>query len=128
MVSQQRTIEAQLIASEQLPAAVSIIRQAIEPHAELVESAAEAAVRFRTACSEDHLGELLANLVRGGVRVTQFRELQTDLEEAYLSFSRPAELGDCGAPLRVALHDAERRATLVAAPSEDSNEHRAGGQ
>ena len=91
MVSQQRTIEAQLISAEQIPAAVSLIRQAIEPDAEIVESPAEAAIRFRTACPEDQLGDLLASLVQGGVRVTQFRELQTDLEEAYLSFSRPSE-------------------------------------
>ena len=91
MVSQQRTIEIQLISAEQIPAAVSVLRQAIEPDAEIVESAAEAAVRFRTARSEEQLGDLLANLVRGGVRVSQFRELQTDLEEAYLSFAGPAE-------------------------------------
>ncbi len=91
MVSQQRTIEAQLTSAEQIATAVSIIRPAIEPEAEIVESAAEAAIRFRTAASEDQLSELLASLVRGGVRVTQFRELQTDLEEAFMSFTRPPE-------------------------------------
>lgn len=91
MVSQQRTIEAQLSSADQIATAVSIIRSAIEPAAEIVESVAEAAIRFRTANSEDQLSELLASLVRGGVRVTQFRELQTDLEEAFLSFTRPPE-------------------------------------
>ncbi len=91
MVSQQRTIEAQLMSAEQIATAVSLIRPAIEPTAEIVESAAEAAIRFRTAASEDQLSELLASLVRGGVRVTQFRELQTDLEEAFLSFTRPVD-------------------------------------
>lgn len=91
MVSQQRTIEAQLISAEQIATAVSLIRPAIEAEAEIVESAAESAIRFRTAASEDQLSELLASLVRGGVQVTQFRELQTDLEEAFMSFTRPPE-------------------------------------
>jgi ABC-2 type transport system ATP-binding protein len=91
MVSQQRTIEAQLTSAEQIATAVSIIRPAIETGAEIVKSAAEAAIRFRTAHSEDQLSALLASLVRGGVRVTQFRELQTDLEEAFMSFARPPE-------------------------------------
>jgi ABC-2 type transport system ATP-binding protein len=91
MVSQQRTIEAQLTSADQIGTAVRIIRPAIETQAEIVESAAEAAIRFRTAASEDQLSELLASLVRSGVRVTQFRELQTDLEEAFMSFARPPE-------------------------------------
>ncbi len=91
MVSQQRTIEAQLSSAEQIATAVSLIRPAIEPDAEIVESAAESAIRFRTAASEDQLSELLASLVRGGVRVAQFGELQTDLEEAFLSFTSPSE-------------------------------------
>lgn len=88
MVSQQRTIEAQLISAEQMATAVSLIRATIEPEAEIVESVAESAIRFRTAASEDQLAELLTSLVRSDVRVTQFRELQTDLEEAFMSFTK----------------------------------------
>lgn len=91
MVSQLRTIEAQLASAEQLSAAATIIRNSIAPTEEIVESAPERSVRFRTANTEEQLGELLANLIRGGVRVTQFRELQTDLEEAFMSFARPNE-------------------------------------
>ena len=91
MVSQQRTIEAQLTSVEQMAAAVGIIRNGIEPDAEIVEAPAEAAVRFRTARPEGQLAELLARLIQGGVRITQFREVQTDLEEAFMSFARPAE-------------------------------------
>ena len=90
-VSQKRTIEAQLVSVEQIAAASAIIRQSIEAGAELTESPEESAVRFRTALPEAQLGDLLSELVRGGVRVTQFRELQTDLEEAFLSFARPPE-------------------------------------
>lgn len=91
MVSQQRTIEAQLTSADQITAASEIIRQAIEADAEVIASPEESSVRFRTALLEAQLGDVLAELVRGGIRVTQFRELQTDLEEAFLTFARPTE-------------------------------------
>ena len=90
-VSQQRTIESTLVSADQVPAAASIVRQTIEPGAEVIEAPAEATVRFRTARSEAELGEVLTRLIQGGVRVTQFREVQTDLEEAFMSFARPQE-------------------------------------
>ncbi|MFH1265945.1 MAG: hypothetical protein ABIK89_09460 [Planctomycetota bacterium] len=46
---------------------------------------AEAVVRFQFRGTESELGELPAWLVGAGVRVTQFRELGTDLEDAFLS-------------------------------------------
>ena len=48
-------------------------------------------VRFRTAVSEIELGKLLALLIEEGIPVTQFREVQTDLEEAYMSFAGPSQ-------------------------------------
>ena len=91
-VTQQRTIEAQLVSEEQVAAAADLIRQTIEPGAEVIEVTAEATVRFRTACHEAELGRVLTRLIQGGVRVTQFREVQTDLEEAFMSFARPHDL------------------------------------
>ena len=99
MVTQRRMIEAQLISAEQIAAASEIVRQAIEADAELIASPEESAIRFRTALPEAQLGDLLAELVRGGIRVTQFRELQTDLEEAFLSFSRPTEPSKPSSPV-----------------------------
>ncbi|WP_010583994.1 ABC transporter ATP-binding protein [Schlesneria paludicola] len=90
-VSQQRTMELNLISAEQVAAAAAIIRQSIEPNAEVTEVPAEAAVRFRTARPEEELGNLLTRLIQGGIHVTQFREVQTDLEEAFMSFARPQE-------------------------------------
>ncbi|MFN0056441.1 MAG: ABC transporter ATP-binding protein [Planctomycetales bacterium] len=95
-VSQQRTIETQLVSIDQIPAAAALIRKTIEPDAEVVEAPAEGGVRFRTARSESQLGELLALLVQQGIRVVQFRELQTDLEEAFMSFARPNGAGEEG--------------------------------
>jgi len=88
-VSQQRTVEVSLVSADQVGAVAKFIRKAIEPGAEVVEADAEATVRFRTARSESELGDLLKRLIQAGARVTQFREVQTDLEEAFMSFARP---------------------------------------
>ena len=90
-VSQQRTIEVHLSGADQVSAAAETIRACIEPGAEVVEAVSEEAVRFRTAVAEAELGRILARLVQEGIGVTQFREEQTDLEEAFMSFARPSE-------------------------------------
>jgi ABC-2 type transport system ATP-binding protein len=100
-ISQQRTIEVQLIDDGQVATAADVIRRNLDPGADVTAAAAEAAVRFRTARSESDLGELLAELVQAGVKVAQFRELQTDLEEAYLQFAQPAG-GEPQAPVALA--------------------------
>jgi ABC-2 type transport system ATP-binding protein len=56
----------------------------------------EATVRFRTARQEEQLAPLLAALVAAGVGVTQFREVQTDLEEAFMTLARSDETGTPG--------------------------------
>jgi ABC-2 type transport system ATP-binding protein len=89
LVSQRRSVEVQLTSPEHTRTAAEIIKGLIEPEAELTESVAEAAVRFQTTRSEGELSDILAELVRAGLPVTQFRELHTDLEEAFLSFARP---------------------------------------
>ena len=99
-VSQQRTIEINLVSAEQVPTAANIIRQAIEPDAEVTESAEEVAVRFRTALPEVEMAIIISRLVRGGVHFTQFREVQTDLEEAFMSFARPQEQTAAARPVR----------------------------
>jgi ABC-2 type transport system ATP-binding protein len=86
-VSQRRTIEALLLTADKVSAAATIIRESLEPDAVVTESPSEVLVRFRTAVSDEVLGTLLAQLVRANVPVTQFRELQTDLEEAFMTFA-----------------------------------------
>jgi len=61
------------------------------------ESPAEFAVRFRTARAEDELAALLAALVAAGVGVAQFREVQTDLEDAFMTVSQQAD-GEAARP------------------------------
>jgi ABC-2 type transport system ATP-binding protein len=86
-ISQRRTMEAQLLSDQHVSAAAAIIRRILEADAEVTESPSEALVRFRTALPEERLGELLRELVQAKLPVTQFRELQTDLEEAFMTFA-----------------------------------------
>lgn len=86
-VSQRRTLEAQLLSSDFVSRAADIIRGSLESDAEVIEAPSEAVVRFSTAIPESQLGQLLSELVKAGLPVTQFRELQTDLEEAFMSFA-----------------------------------------
>ncbi|MEW4527421.1 MAG: ABC transporter ATP-binding protein [Maioricimonas sp. JB045] len=88
-VSQRRNVEAQLTTGEQTAAAAEVIRRLIEPDAEVVESPTEAAVRFRTELRDAEFSNILKELVGAGIDVTQFRELQTDLEDAFMSFAQP---------------------------------------
>ena len=83
--------------AEQVAAAAKIIRLFLEDGAEVIEAPAEATVRFRTARTEFELGHLLRKLILDSINVTQFREVQTDLEEAFMSFARPAESGNASA-------------------------------
>ena len=87
-VSEQRTIEVLLAESTRVDQAAEVIRAHIEPDAEISPSPSEAAVRFRTTRPERELGTLLAELVAARIDVTQFRELQSDLEDAFLSVTR----------------------------------------
>ena len=49
---------------------------------------AEAVVRFQTSRSDADLADLLGGLVRANLGVAQFREVPTDLEDAFLTVTR----------------------------------------
>jgi ABC-2 type transport system ATP-binding protein len=85
---QLRPMEVLLTDAGQLERAAEVVRGHVEPGAEITCSAAEAVVRFRTARREEDLAGLLVALVAAGVGVTQFREVQTDLEEAFMIAAR----------------------------------------
>lgn len=88
-VSQRRNVEVQLSSAEQTQLAADVIRGLGESESDIVESTAEATVRFCTVRPEGELADILTELVRAKVAVTQFREVQIDLEEAFMSFARP---------------------------------------
>jgi ABC-2 type transport system ATP-binding protein len=83
-----RPMEVLLTDAGQVGRAAEVVRGLIEPGAEVTPSEAEVVVRFRTARREEELAGLLAALVSAGVGVAQFREVQTDLEEAFMTVAR----------------------------------------
>jgi ABC-2 type transport system ATP-binding protein len=91
-ISQQlhpmRPMEVLLTDAGQINRAAEVVARHIEPGAEVSPSAAEGVVRFRTGRREEELAGLLAALVAAGLGVAQFREVQTDLEEAFMTVAR----------------------------------------
>jgi ABC-2 type transport system ATP-binding protein len=90
-VRQVRGIEVLLSCADQIDRAARIIRASIEPGMEVTSSAAESTVRFQTGKREQELAGVLAALVSASVAVTQFREVQTDLEDAFMTVAKQAE-------------------------------------
>lgn len=90
-LEQNRMMEVQLISSDAVDQAVTILRESLEEGTEINTSLAESTVRFRTALDDQELGQLLAKLVRADVPLAQFRELQTDLEDAFMTVTRQAD-------------------------------------
>jgi ABC-2 type transport system ATP-binding protein len=92
-LSPTRPMELLLTDAEQVGRAEELVRRHIEPGAEVSASAAEAVVRFRTARREEELAGLLGALVGAGLGVAQFREVQTDLEEAFMTVALKKDEG-----------------------------------
>jgi ABC-2 type transport system ATP-binding protein len=90
-LSPLRTLEVLLTRADGLGEAAGIARRHAEAGTEVETSPAELAVRFRTARGDEELAGLLAELVSAGVPVAQFREVQTDLEEAFMTAARAGE-------------------------------------
>jgi ABC-2 type transport system ATP-binding protein len=95
---QLRPMEILLARSDEIDRVVELVRRHIEPGAEVIASPVEAEVVFRTARREEELTGLLNALVEARVGVTQFREVQTDLEEAFMTLARADGKADEGSP------------------------------
>lgn len=87
-LNQLRPMEVLLTNAEKIEAVAELVRRSIEPGAELHSSPTEAVVWFRTAKREEELAGLLRALVAADLGVAQFREVQTDLEEAFMTVAR----------------------------------------
>ena len=87
-LSPLREMEVLLARADQIDRVVEVIRGHLEPGASVRSSPAEGVVRFHTARRDEDLAALLAALVAAGLEVSQFGEVQTDLEEAFLSVAR----------------------------------------
>ncbi|MEX0818691.1 MAG: ABC transporter ATP-binding protein [Pirellulaceae bacterium] len=86
-ITQRRTFEVQLVDGEQLETATSLVAGSLAAETEpnVSSSETEGIVRFDTDLSDRELAGVLANLLDKGVLVAQFREIPTDLEDAFLS-------------------------------------------
>lgn len=91
---QNRIVEVQLAAADDIDNAVKAIAEATGSADDITPSPAEAVVRFRSDKRDEELGGILTRLVQAGVRVTQFREEAGDLEEAFLSVTRAGSPDD----------------------------------
>jgi ABC-2 type transport system ATP-binding protein len=87
-LSPLRTVEVLVARVESVEPVAAVVRRHAEADADVTTSPAELTVRFRTARDDDALAALLGELVAAGVGVAQFREVQTDLEEAFMTAAR----------------------------------------
>jgi ABC-2 type transport system ATP-binding protein len=87
-VTQQRRMEVQLPTSDRIEDAAMTLRSVAAEASEITTHPAEAVVRFRSTMDDAQMSEVLSGLVGAGIEVAQFRELQTDLEDAFLSVTR----------------------------------------
>jgi ABC-2 type transport system ATP-binding protein len=90
-VRQVRTMEVLLTRADQIDLATRVIRAGIEPGMEVTGSSAEGTVRFQTGKREEELAGVLTALVAASVAVAQFREVQTDLEDAFMTVAKQTE-------------------------------------
>lgn len=90
-LSPLRTMEVLLTDAGAVDRAGAVVRQYVEDGGEVTSSLTESAVRFRTAKSDEALAGILAALVAAGLGVTQYREVQTDLEEAFMTAARAGD-------------------------------------
>jgi ABC-2 type transport system ATP-binding protein len=90
-LSPLRTVEVLLTRADALDRAAAVIAGHPEAGSDVSPSPAELTVRFRTARGDESLARLLGALVAAGVEVAQFREVQTDLEEAFMTAARAGE-------------------------------------
>ena len=81
----QRNFEVQVAGSEHIPQAEKLLGEVLLDSEQLTASPAELTLRFPTVRTELELAELLQKLIAAKLPVTQFRELTSDLEDAFLS-------------------------------------------
>ncbi|HIK91126.1 MAG TPA: ABC transporter ATP-binding protein [Planctomycetes bacterium] len=113
-VNQERMVEVQLGKADQLQAACDIVANFIDNKDKVSGSETEKIVRFRTTRPEDELGDLVEQLVSARIRITQFREIPTDLEDAFLSVTAKDSESDAGKPIKSATKSIEQDDAVAA--------------
>lgn len=83
----RRSYEVQLLNPQQLPHAEATLSGRLNADEPLTVSQAERTLRFPTARSEGDLAGILQYLVNEKIEIAQFREVASDLEDAFLTVS-----------------------------------------
>ncbi len=87
-IQQRRTFEIQLIESDQVDRVAQSVKSwmaGLNQESDVTSARTETMVRFSTSLSDRELTPLLTHLVGSGEAIGQFREVPTDLEDAFLS-------------------------------------------
>ena len=97
-LSQLRTMEIQFLSAAGLAQIGDKLKKILEPTAEVTVSETEFIIRCRTSASDETMADVLRQLIVAGDKVSQFREVAGDLEEAFVSAARVAEAERTGQP------------------------------
>jgi len=92
-IRQRRSIEIQLLTSEDMTKCESLAKKAFDASDEIAHAEEDSTLRIRTAASDQALSEFLSQLISQGIKVTQFREVHQDLEDAFLEVTKHDEGG-----------------------------------
>jgi len=84
----RRSYEIQVSDAADFQAAERSISELLLTDEPIEASQAERLFRFPTARSEADLSEVLKRLIMGGLPITQFREVASDLEDAFLTIAQ----------------------------------------
>ena len=114
-LSQRRTIEIQFLSSAGLSQIGARLRKILEPTAEITVSEAESIIRCRSSASDEAMADVLHQMIVAGDKISQFREVAGDLEEAFISAARVAEAERTGQPVAASTPAAATRQTTEAA-------------
>ena len=87
-IGQIRMIEIQLASPDQLAAARERIVPLLPAGSTVDISETESLLRFRANLSEEKMNQIIQDLVHASIPISQFRELQTDLEDAFVAVSK----------------------------------------
>jgi ABC-2 type transport system ATP-binding protein len=87
-IRQRRLIEVQLLDAKDVARVEGLAKSNLDKGDEVIPAPEELTVRMRTVANDAALTDLLALLVAQGVKVSQFREVQQDLEDAFLEVTK----------------------------------------
>jgi ABC-2 type transport system ATP-binding protein len=86
----RRSFEVQLTREDQIEPAKNILVSILQRDEEVTVSSAELMLRFPTSRTEEELANILKAIIESGISVAQFREVASDLEDAFLSVAGPS--------------------------------------